>query len=720
MTSQSLNTDKKRAGFGALFSFTARQFWTTTLLFAIVLFFILPVPVMMTISDRTPLDIKGVERLKEMFAEEWIEVIRYFVIVAMSIFGVVVSCSRFAYLKNKVSIDFYHSLPVKRGRLFLTQLAVAALSVTIPYIFNVFFTLIVFATNGLITKLLFVNMLVMSAEAFIYSIFFFLLSTLVGMASGLTAVHLTLTLVATFILPVAYSLCIAFIAIFNENMWIDYYMNADLFKASSPALRLLVDKHPLFVLEAVLLLLASAAMLFGAYAVYMKRKSERAGTPVVFTTLGEVIKYVLVFLGTLAGGLLFYSIMDDMLWTVFGMICGAVLVFMLTNTILEKTARAMFKGWKGLCIFGVCAATVFIMLAANAFGINTRVPSTASTSRIVVNFNDVGGTMEFTDKEVIDAMHTIYTEGTHGYSYNSLNNYFVSSAVPYDVFYQSGSTRVEIVFYPKFGIPVAKSVRVYKRNAFIDEFKTILNSDEFEAQYSTALDRLEGEGYLNVNISHVMVADNTKVYEYYAGNRSWAFDKLTTETSRAKELGLDLLAQANQSVDFDFFQQQTLGSIWAYEYTGSNAEVSLPLFASMTELEEHYVDNKFMSMTQDEMLENLARAIKLIKVQKYVNGEAKTLAVTDTDKILEILKAADNPLGSDYSPFTLTETDYLVSYTIDLTYGHNVTYSYDGDGNESVIIEEKNASDVRTYQNEYEFGFLLGRVPDFIIKYFAD
>ncbi len=718
MTSQSLNTNKKRAGFASLFGFTARQFWTTALLFTIILFFILPVPVMMTISDRTPLDADDIVRLKNMFAEDWIFTIRYFVIIAASIFGVVVSCSRFAYLKNKVSIDFYHSLPVKRGRLFATQLAVAALSIVIPYVTNILFTVIVFASNGLISEILLINILLMSAQAFVYSVFFFSLSTLIGMVSGLTAVQLTLTIVATFIVPVAYLLSVAFISIFNENMWTAYYINERFFEVSTPALRLALNEAPLSALEAATLLLVSAAMLFGSYVVYMKRKSERAGTPVVFTPLGEVIKYVLVFLGTLGGGLLFYFIMESLFWTVFGMICGAVLVFMLANTILQKTARSMFKGWKGLCIFGVCAATAFIILVTNAFGINTNVPSTAFTSRIEISFDGAGGTMEFTDKEVIDAMRTVYTEGTHGYSYNSLNNYFLSSAVPDDPYYYSSAKRIQIVFYPKIGVPVAKFVRIYNSSDFIDEFKTLLNSEQFKAQYATALDKIDDAGHMMIYVPNLMAANDGAVYDHYTGNRSWDFDTLTATAPRALDLGLDLLLEENKNVDFDFFQQQTFGSLYVYEY-GTSTDVTFPLFTSMTELQERYVENGFIPMTQDKTIENLARAIKSMKVTKYESGEAKTLFVTDTDKILEILKAADNPHGSDYSPFTFTESDYSVSYELEVKDSYNVEYYYDENGTYTTEVKEKAPEDVYTYTNNYTFRFLIGRVPDFVIEYFA-
>lgn len=710
MTSQSSITKKEHAGFLPLFGFTAKQFWTTILLFTIILFFVLPVPILMVVSERTIMDADDLLRLKQDISEDWTLTIRYVIVVIMSIFGVVVSCSRFKYLKNKISIDFYHSLPIKRGQLFLTQLGVSALSLAIPYIFNILFTLIVIASNGLVSETLIVNVLIMSAEAFVYTAFFFALSTIVGMISGLTAVQLTLTLVAIFIVPATVITVLAFVDIFNENMWFSFYANPSFFEKLSPALKFVFSyPDPLSAIESVTLLIVSALILIGAYFIYMQRKSERAGTPVVFAPLGEVIKYVLVFLGTMLGGLLFYYIMDSFAWTVFGMVCGMVLVFMLTNTILNKTARAMFNGWKGLCVFGASVAVVFTLLMTNAFGINSNIPKPEHTARVVVNFRDGIGNVEFRDKDVIEAIHSIYTEGKWAYD------------GPYNRMYYEDSTYLELVFYPKFGIPIAKTVYIFEKSSHVEEFRTILDSEEFKEQYIAVFDSLVGEeGYMNIDIDQYEFTENGEVVEGTVRNPNWRFSENEFELSSltAKNLGLDLLREENKACGFDFFQQPNYGRVYTYNYNSySDIAIFLPIFVSMDSLTDHYIENKYLSYSTDEYLNRLTDAIDKLEIHKSsVDGTEKTMSVTDKKQIYEILSNTTSPAYSFISAFTFIEPSYYVSYTFEATKKYETVIYYDEHGNEVVESVPADTGDQLTRTRTHELAFLLGRVPEFIVE----
>ncbi|MBQ2765460.1 MAG: hypothetical protein IJF48_00550 [Clostridia bacterium] len=709
MTSQSSTTNIKHAGFAPLFGFSAKQFWTTILLFTIVLFFVLPVPVLMTISGRTINTADDFIRLKNDFAEDWCEVIRYFAIIITATFGIVVSCARFGYLKSKVSIDFYHSLPVKRRQLFLTQLGVGAIALVIPYLFNILFTLIVFASNGLISELLLANILTMSWEVFVYTLFCFSISTLVGMISGLTAVQLTLTLVAIFIVPAIVIASIAFAWIFNENMWVEFYITPQFFEKLSPPLRLIINNDPLSLLESILMVLISAAMLIGAYAIYMKRKSERAGTPVVFTPLGEVIKYVLVFLGTLGGGLLFYAMMEDLFWTVFGMACGMILVFMLTNTILNKTARAMFKGWKGLCIFGAVVAVGFIILLTNAFGINTRIPSPEFTSHVKVSFGDGVDGLEFRDQDVIEAVSTIYKNSEWRY-------------IPYknDIARQYERVGMEVVFYPKFGIPVAKAVTVYNKSDFIEEFRTILDSEEFKEQYASAFDNFTkyDEGYISLDLPRYSFDKETgKPISYHSAYDYWRFKEFNINSVEAKRFALAELKEANKACGFDFFQQQSFASVRidTYGYYMSK-DATFPIFNSMDEVVDKLLSSGIIEYTPEEYNKKMAVAIDKITVYHPESG--KFITVTDKAHILEILNAAVSSFhNNSITSYTFADPKYFAEFSIEVTETADVHYYYE-DGISYTEVVPRDKEDVYTYTNNYEIAFLLGKTPDFIIRHF--
>ncbi len=701
------------------FKFSAKQFWTTIFLFTIILFFILPVPVLMIISGSAPLSASDIEDLRAGFASDWPVVIRYFTVIAMSAFAVVLSCSRFKYLKNKVSVDFYHSLPIKRGRLFLTQLAISALSLVIPYLFNVLFTLTVFASNGLVTGTLILNILAVTVDTFVYAIFFYALSTLIGMVSGMTSVQLTLTWVAVFIVPATYALTVGFLSLFSEHMWVDFYLHADVFEKMTPAFRFVINPDVLSIWEILGLLLISAAMLVGAYAIYMYRKSERSGTPIVFTPLGEVIKYIIVFVGTLCGGLLFYGIMGDLFWMVFGMICGAVLTFMLTNTILNKTAKAMFKGWKGLCIYGGVAAIAFIILSTNAFGINDHIPAPALTSKVSVNFDNDGGTMVFRDKEVIEALHYIYKNGQtfdEAFSYSYSGSIDIIDRYEYDKVFVTDYTAVRMVFYPKFGLPYAKYIPIYNKADFVEQFKTILNSEEFAEQYASELEPSPDSGRIYVDLPNLIFHDD-KMYNYTSGRRSHRFDEDPTFEEVAKTCGVHIMLEEMENIDFDFFQQPAVGYVDIYS---DNTDIMLPIFTSMTKTAAFHDANGY-NYSPDKLCEALAENASNFRILGYdENGTEKVMKISDREQMLEILRASTNPIGnhSYTSPFTLKDTRFKISYDILISDHAELTYYYDENGVEHAVVEYKDSTE--SYTDTYTATFLLGKVPEFVIEYFSE
>ncbi|MBQ6809019.1 MAG: hypothetical protein IJP07_07695, partial [Firmicutes bacterium] len=55
----------------------------------------------------------------------------------------------FAYLCNRRRVDFYHSLPIRREKLFLANYLAGALAVLLPYLLNLLLMLLVTALMGL-------------------------------------------------------------------------------------------------------------------------------------------------------------------------------------------------------------------------------------------------------------------------------------------------------------------------------------------------------------------------------------------------------------------------------------------------------------------------------------------------------------------------------------------------------------------------------------------
>lgn len=704
MTSITSTTNKEKKTTSFL-GFNLKQYWTSILLFTIILFFVLPVPVMMYITNEHMHGYSSFENIKNELAVYWVEAIRYVIIPIMSVISVVVSAARFSYLKNKVSVDFFHSLPIRRERLFFTQLGVGALAIIVPYLINILFTFIVIASNGLITGALVLNVALLTAELAVYVLFFYSLSTLVGMVCGLTAVQLVLTAVAIFILPVAHALFITFIDIFVENMWVDFYLSENIMEKLSLAIRFVVRENALSLAETIILIVISAAMLGLSLFLYTRRKSERAGQSVVFNPLAEVIKYVIMFIGTLAGGTLFYYIMNDMFWTFFGMACGMVLTFMLANTVIHKTAKAMFRGVRGLIIFAGTTLITVIILMTNAFGVNSRVPSPSATSKVEVRFGWGQSSFEFTDRAVIEAIHRIYTER------NVMHEVYDSNIVrDYESF------NLQVAFYNRLGIPTAKTVYIGNKSDFIEEFRTILNSEEFGEQYALPLKNVltsqSGRAYFSVGNGYY-INDYGRVWSLYETHN--------LNNEQYEKFMLGDIARAAAGCNFDYFQHPVFGRIGIYE-AGYRYGRSFSLHTTMASVEEGYVNLGVMRDSYEEATKKLVEAIDEIKICRLTDKDTglyldSSAVITDKEQIKALLEASTNIYGNYYdSLYTFVDTEYFAVYELTVTDDHGNDYI---DMSEEELANHFNTKSngyymPNTYTREFDIAFILGKTPDFV------
>ena len=354
MTSASSSTEKiKNAGFFGLFSNILRQKWTTMLLSAILMFFTLPVPVMMVLSSyKNSWETYSLENDVQKYMLEWGYSIRFALIPLMAILGVHHGLCYDA-LHKKARDGRLLPQPADNPRSAVRELAARGTDAPYCSAHNHVGGDAYYPRRERRDELYLDSEIARSlGESLVYMLLLGGISVVVGMISGTTVVHLLLCGTAVVIIPLFYWAVVYFASIFNENMWVSWYYNSEFMARLSPLMRYMFNSERLSTVEAVVGLLLAAAMFAGGYFIYRIRKSERAGTPVVFRPVGEVIKYLLIIMMTLLGGIFFYEVMYSFGWTVFGMVCGALLTFMLTNSVLAKTAKSMFRGWKGLCVYG--------------------------------------------------------------------------------------------------------------------------------------------------------------------------------------------------------------------------------------------------------------------------------------------------------------------------------------------------------------------------------
>ena len=665
MNSASSSTETKKARFLPFFGLTLKQNWTSGFLIAIIYFFTLVVPTMFTLSgiDRwnTP-----ETRHDRLLADTYnlMVSLRYFIVPITAILAVVMTCVMLRYLKNKVAVDFYHSLPIGRRRLYVTRMLAGYLMVLVPLILMTAVSTAILTANGAMNRTIFDAILKLFTDSVLYSLVYYGLGAVVGMVSGVTGVHLVLTGVAVFLPPAMYFLVVSFLEISSENMWSGWYLNERVLSLLSPATRFFIADRT-GVGYAAALLAAAAVLLVGAYFIYKYRKSERAGESIVFAPLRGVIKYLVIAPMTLGVGLLFMLITSSRAWMVFGFVCGAALSFLLANTIIYRSAKAMLRGLVGFIVYSAAAALCIGAVMINAFGFLDSVPSAGALSSVEMCIESATGLFRYYEPENISAVLSVYDKFINADPNDGTNNYI----------------SVDFVFRPKFGVPRAKSVTVNSRHLIDDEIRTITDSEEFRRQYIGMLDT-QISGW-NMPLS---------------GDDS---DKLATSEKRSamlNELG-EALKLDYADVSYESFNSETtIGSARLYSgygvarYYSPTESVYIPIYPSMKNTETVLKKYGQIRKDFDEALEDYNSGfteVTVVNVKKIEN-----MTFTDPDEIREILGSFSTLATTEYyyytylSPFTSVSADYIAGCKGD-SVEYEVSRDPDDTGFNYIILKDR-------------------------------
>jgi len=342
-------------------------------------------------------------------------------VLLSAVMGLGCAMAVFSYLYNSRSTGFYHSLPMRREGLFLTNylsgasfflvpiLAVALLTGAVECITCGFelSSLFVWTWNQCFSTLFFYSFAVFCAmftgHILALPIFYAILNFLVMcMTDGLNQV----------IRPFLYGYTSN--SLFNSMgdlvMWLTPYLKIGRdvgYITNEDGMPI-----PTGMMTAFLYGLAGLALAALAVEVYRRRQLERAGDVVTVEWVRPVFKYGIAFCSAVVGGLLLQSILSSLLgdgpvvWVVLMMIMGAVGYFV-AEMLLKKSFR-VFGAWKGCAVFLGIVAALGLMLGFDLMGYVHRVPDAGQVASVNIwmgnsvpydSFNS--GTVTLNDPEQI-------------------------------------------------------------------------------------------------------------------------------------------------------------------------------------------------------------------------------------------------------------------------------------------------------------------------------
>lgn len=458
-----------------------------------------------------------VERVSNNLCQNFYSFYPWFMVVAV-VGAIICAMNGFAYLHSKKQMDFYHSLPVKREKIFAVRLVNGILIYAVPFLVGLFYSYLMCLIFGVMTWDIFFCGLFMFVIHLMGYLIMYLAGILAMMLTGKPVIAFFGICIVNFYAPAVYALSWAlkdtfFITSYSSNLDFDIAISVTRwFSPFSYYFNLIneVNGGGKFWLEFLAFLVFAAALIALNLWLYKKRASEKADTAMAFKITEPIFRIMISVPVGILVGMLFFAIQYDYGWatSVFWLVFGGLLGGFLCHGIME----AFYKGDIKKCLSHKVQMLVTMVLAAviplafmfDIFGYDSYLPKKKDIKNMAVISNEMrfGGSyydedgwtspvnyaLENMEVENIDAMYALAEILTKDAGENRAERFFsynygyVTSA---DIYYAGG---VEKQNYTNFIIRYtlkdgSEVVREYEYNyyAVMDLLEQIYNDNEYKS-----------------------------------------------------------------------------------------------------------------------------------------------------------------------------------------------------------------------------------------------
>ena len=629
----------------------------------------------------------------------------------LTIAAVVLAASGFAYLHSKKKTDFYHSLPIRRETLYAVTCLNGFLYMAVAYIGFLTIAAVMIRVKGVPFD--WGSLYLASVE----HLCFFALVYMTAILSMLLTGNLVVGLLGTGVLfswgPV---ICMTISAYFSEYFTTFYGDDSFLLALSertSPVawyVKACMSSQPGRM--ALWAMLAAAVLFLLGMLLYRRRPSEAAGHAMAFPITEPIIRFLIAVPSSLLLGAMFHSMMYEDGWTVFGLVCGLLLVSCIIEIIYHFDFKSLFAHKRQLLVSAVFVGVVFAIFRFDLFGYDRYLPATEklASGGIYCDLLDPDATsqyhstveytegwygvtfdampsstladeMQISDDQGLELLHTIAAQGVHDAA-QARDRFLRGGGRSYDL--EEGDEafhNVTIAWHLRNGRTVYRSYRV-NVSGVRAALESVYDLDAYKtAMYpvlSLSADDVAGINYKEEDeCSHVKLAGADVKAALLAAYQE-ELKALTSET-RAHEMPI-------AEIQFKTNEQQALIQKLRDEggnYTLFNHYYYYPIYPSFTkaiallracgvEVGGTVTPEKTASITlsyqgvsvsEDEMAPADTELGQ--RQRKYLSDDRRaTLTVTDPEQIREILAASASHSVVSLNP--LTETDCGMEIVVDM------------------------------------------------------
>ncbi|SFP61421.1 hypothetical protein [Salibacterium halotolerans] len=393
----------------------------------------------------------------------------------------------FRYLQLPDAADMMHSLPVKRVSLYFNHIISGIIMLAAPVLITstvVYFTAEMYPHFN---NLSIGDLWSWAAKSIIMSLFFFLFTVFVSMATGISAATGILTIILLLLPLGMYTLTV-------ENMspylygFPSGYTSTEMIVPWSPLIFLSVINE-LDVMTKVMAGYTVAVVVFGtaALVLYKYRAVESASEAITFTVLRPIFKYGVTFCVMLAFGI-YYMQYNSIGWLIFGYIFGSVVGLLIAEMILKKTWRvfrlrllAGYAGYAAVILF------LGLLLRYDAFGYESAIPDSEAVEGVyfgesLSSLPGTGTLIASYEKEL--SRKNLYS-GSESYinSVQQLHEAILEERPTEETISGESVRSVSIAYKLENGRKVVRWYDNVPKETFQDELRAVMEHDAYTMQH---------------------------------------------------------------------------------------------------------------------------------------------------------------------------------------------------------------------------------------------
>lgn len=353
-------------------------------------------------SDWTMTNVEFVDRVSS-YVCEFLEFHPWFMLVAI-VGAIICGVNGFAYLHSKKQMDFYHSLPVTREKIFAVRFVNGILIYAVPYLIGLLYAFLITAVFGVMTK----GVLYAGLMSFVLHLMGYIIMYLVTIIAMMLTGKLVIAFFGIAVLnayaPAVYGLSM----LLQETFYVTSYMGSVDIEDALQITRWLspfsyyftmmvkvVETPDVFWLEllsfVILAVLLTAVTLF----LYRKRPSEKADTAMSFKVSEPIVRILIsIPVGVLAGLLMFAFQYDTngegaLVWLVLGSALGGFLAHGIIESLYHGDVKKCLSHKVQLVATLVVAAVIPVCFFFDIFGYDSYLPEKKEIAHMSMACNDL-------------------------------------------------------------------------------------------------------------------------------------------------------------------------------------------------------------------------------------------------------------------------------------------------------------------------------------------